>query len=186
MMRPGGRRAITEQPPAVLGEVAERADAPMHHVLVNLLVEIRKEVTATREELSEARQQIAEIRARQSARKGKRPKIASHEPTEEGKNKQAFDVADIPYYWSIPAAQVKELRERGELPEAFFSQKSRVVLREDIERTIRSRLTIPESMENATKMRRGGCRSGTGGLTTDQLDEQEAAEAAFRRFEGEL
>ena len=177
------RTARADETPLTLSETAKKLDVHPQHVVVGLLTEIRRELVATREELSEARRDIAEIKARQARRKGKTPKFASHEPAEEGKNKQAFDVADIPYYWSIPATQVKELREQGKLPGAFFSQKSTIVMREDIERAIRSRLTLPEDGSVTPRAKKLDRRDGASELTVEQRGEVDAAEDVFKAFE---
>lgn len=162
---------------------AEQPLDATEHIVLRLLVEMHRELAAMREELSEARQDIAEMKARHAARRVKRPKSASHDLCEEGRNKQAFDVADIPYYWSIPATQVKELLERGELPEALFSQKSKIVMRQDIVRAIRSRLTVPENGHVTAEAKRHNRRDSVGELTSQQCSDMDAAEDVFKAFE---
>ena len=162
---------------------AEQPVVATERIMLRLLAEMRRELAAMREELLEARRDIAEMKARHAARRVKRPKSASHDLCEEGRNKQAFDVADIPYYWSIPAAQVKELRERGELPEASFSHKSKIVMRQDIVRAIRSRLTVPENERVTSQAGKHTRRKNARELTSQQCSDMDAAEELFKAFE---
>lgn len=171
-----------ETSPAVK-KAAEQPIVVTEHIVLRLLVEMRRELAAMHEALLEARRDIAEMKARHAALRGKRPKSASHDLCEEGRNKQAFDVADIPYYWSIPAAQVKELREQGELPEASFSHKSTIVMRQDIVRVIRSRLTVPENGRATLPAGKHTRGDDSRELTSQQCSDMDAAEELFKTFE---